>query len=88
MERTGHRSIEGIKNYKRTSERLHQAVSLLLNNASIDDHYTNQSIPGPLALLPSTSALTSRPDNHISKQDVHTTTRNRSHCNSPLYHLR
>ena len=56
MERTGHRSIEGIRNYKRTSERQHQAVSQLLNNASVDGHSTNQSIPpGPLALQPSTS---------------------------------
>ena len=68
MERTGHRSIEGIRNYKRTSERQHQAVSQLLNNASVDDHCTNHSIPpGPLALPPSTSALTSRQENHSTQ---------------------
>ena len=77
MERTGHRSIEGIRNYKRTSERQHQAVSQLLNNASVDDHCTNQSIPpGPLALIAAlyiSTNLETRKPLHSFKQDVPTT---------------
>ncbi len=42
MERTGHRSIEGIRSYKRTSNQQQVTVSNVLNSAGLMVDYTTR----------------------------------------------
>jgi hypothetical protein len=66
MERTGHRSVEGVRSYKRTSEKQRQALSDILNR------------PGPSAksieLHSSSSSVLSNSNNTLSLSCVCATT--------------
>ena len=45
MERTGHRSIEGVRSYKRTSDSQQEALSDILNGPKRPKSATNSSSP-------------------------------------------
>ena len=71
MKRTGHRSIEGIRSYKRTSLHQKEAVSDILSNMSTKKHCGEVSAPEPPAVdthasMPSNTANISIP-NYSSK---------------------
>ena len=50
MERTGHRSIEGIRSYKRTNSQQQQQVSNLLNRIECTTSSSESAVPDKLSL--------------------------------------
>ena len=59
MERTGHRSLEGVRSYKRTSDKQRQALSDVLNR---EDHHSTRQTPQFTAVTqpPAACAFTSQ----------------------------
>ena len=51
MERTGHRSVDGVRSYKRTSDSLRQDVSDILNRTQKKKKTDNHSAPPPFESL-------------------------------------
>ena len=45
MEVTGHRSLEGIRSYKRTSTRQQEVLSDIINSASPEEKSSGETVP-------------------------------------------
>ena len=74
MERTGHRSTDGIRSYKRTSEEQQEQISDILNNPSLNSPLR----PEELNICSSSSAA----QLHVSSQPVVTNTIEPNTCSS------
>lgn len=58
MERTGHRSIEGVRSYKRTSDEQREALSDLLNR--------QMTVPGPSNAVSTEAQLSSKQPDQLA----------------------
>lgn len=83
MERTGHRSLEGVRSYKRTSEQQREALSDILNNKvpRVEDSSVACSSPqqppsmtGAIAYSPSN--LQEQTSTQLSNTNIQTSTKN------------
>ena len=68
MERTGHRSIEGVHSYKRTSEGHREALSDVLNKKAPQIGDTNNTVPFSGTFPQSTTLTAPQILNQTSKQ--------------------
>ena len=68
MERTGHRSIEGIRSYKRTSNQQQVTVSNVLNSAGLMVDYTTTAQCSSSSSEHSSAHEPGRPDSYSGIQ--------------------
>ena len=88
QERTGHRSLEALRSYERTSAQQHQAVSTLLSAPSCSSyaqhlHMAKSTKSTILGINPSASQASPTPSPGISFQNLHGCTINITTTNLP-----
>ena len=76
QERTGHRSLEALRSYERTSAQQHQAVSSLLSAPTCSSyaqrlHMAKSTKSTTLGIHPSASQVSAIPSPGISFQNLH-----------------
>ena len=85
MERTGHRSIEGVRSYKRTSEGQREALSDVLNRKAPRIGDTSNTVPSPGTFPQSTTPTTILNQTSTQMQGLGISTPTFSNCTVNFY---